>query len=62
MLQIMTSFRYYVIPNSSFFWWGQYLSQAENPLVVAPAIWRRRDQEVYRDIYSERWLLLNPEK
>lgn len=44
-----------------FFWWGQFLSQVENPLVVAPVIWRRKDQDIYRDIYSEQWVLLNPE-
>lgn len=25
MLQVMTHFQYYVISNSSFFWWGQFL-------------------------------------
>lgn len=61
MLQIMTYFRYYVISNSSFFWWGQFLSQSDNPMVVAPNKWRSRDQELYKDIYEEGWLLLDPD-
>jgi hypothetical protein len=60
MLQMMTYFKYYVISNSSFFWWGQYLSKAEAPVVVAPDVWRNRDQELYRDIYMENWICISP--
>lgn len=62
MLQLMTCFQYYVICNSSYFWWGQFLSKAENPFVVAPDIWRLSDQELYRDIYEDHWLLLRPDE
>ena len=60
MLHIMTLFQYYVIPNSSFFWWGQFLSKAEKPVVVAPKVWRKADENVYQDIYEENWILLDP--
>lgn len=61
MLQIMTYFRYYIIPNSSFFWWGQFLSQELNRVVIAPSVWRSRDQEIYQDIYESNWILLPPD-
>jgi hypothetical protein len=60
MLQMMTYFKYYVISNSSFFWWGQYLSKAEEPVVVAPDVWRNWDKELYRDIYMENWICISP--
>ena len=60
MVQLMTYFRYYVIPNSSFFWWGQYLSQYDETMVVAPSMWRSENQTVYKDIYQDEWILLDP--
>lgn len=61
MLQAMSGFKYYVIPNSSFFWWGQFLSKYDEPIVVAPSRWRGRDSEIFKDTYQDNWLLLNPD-
>jgi hypothetical protein len=61
MLEIMTYFRYYVISNSTYFWWGQFLSKAEQPKVVAPSMWRSTDQDFFQDIYEDHWILIDPE-
>jgi hypothetical protein len=38
-LRLMTHCRHYVIPNSTFSWWGAWLSRASAPVVVAPERW-----------------------
>lgn len=38
-LRIMYSCKHFVISNSSFSWWAQYLSRHENKIVVAPKRW-----------------------
>lgn len=61
MLHIMTYFKYYVISNSTYFWWGQFLSCNSNRIVIAPSIWRSNDQDIYQDIYDSEWILINPD-
>jgi hypothetical protein len=38
-LEIMWLCDNYIISNSTFGWWGAYLSKADNPLVIAPKNW-----------------------
>lgn len=62
MLQAMRYFKYYVIPNSSFFWWGQFLSEYDSPLVVAPNRWRGSYADLFKDIYQDNWILIEAGK
>jgi len=39
LLYTMTLFRNYIISNSSFYWWGSYLSLYDHPTVIAPDKW-----------------------
>lgn len=59
---LMMRFKYYIIANSSFFWWGQYLSKYEDRVTVAPAKWRGINFESHRDIYQKDWLLVDVEQ
>lgn len=60
MVYIISKCRYHVISNSSFFWWGQYLNNDKDKLVIAPDRWRNENSEVYRDIYEDNWICISP--
>lgn len=47
----------FLISNSSFSWWMQYLSNAESKLVIAPSKWYAK--ECPCDIQQRNWLLLD---
>ncbi len=50
---------HFIISNSSFSWWGSYLSRTDNKVIIAPDTWfgpemdRENDP---RDIYCENWI------
>jgi hypothetical protein len=38
-LQLMSSCKHFIIPNSSFAWWGAWLSTSTEKIVITPANW-----------------------
>lgn len=62
MLQLISLCKYQVISNSSFFWWGQYLNDSVDKMIIAPDKWRNDDSELYNDIYQENWICINAEE
>lgn len=55
-LQLMYHCKHFIISNSSFSWWAQYLSYNREKIVIAPKKWNRRD--TVRDIYMDQWTLI----
>jgi hypothetical protein len=56
-LEVMRMCSNYIISNSTFSWWGAYLSQSPNPEVVAPAKWFNGHTEP-RNICPNNWIRL----
>ncbi|MEQ2578810.1 alpha-1,2-fucosyltransferase [Hominiventricola aquisgranensis] len=61
MLHLLSLCKYQVISNSSFFWWGQYLNDSLDKIVVAPDKWRNNESGLYNDIYQENWICIGAE-
>lgn len=56
-LWLMSLCKHFIISNSSFSWWGAFLGEKENSVVVCPDIWFGPEIEVNTsDIYRSNWI------
>lgn len=55
-LYVMSKCKHFIISNSSFSWWAQYLSNNPKKDVIAPDKWYAQD--VPCDIYEDNWILM----
>ena len=57
-LLIMTSSRHYIIGNSTFSWFGAYLSSSQNPLICYPNEWFGENYKgtITDDLFPDSWL------
>ena len=55
-LRIMSHCKHFIISNSSFSWWAQYLALNKNKVVIAPKKWNKKNDN--RDMYEDTWILL----
>lgn len=53
-LQLMAQCRHFIIANSSYSWWAQFLSNAPDKAVFAPDRWYRTEKPV--DLYEDDWI------
>lgn len=55
-LSVMSQCKYFIIGNTTFGWWAQYLSQYSEKVVIAPSKWMNCEMPI--DIYQEKWILM----
>jgi hypothetical protein len=57
-MYLMSNCKYNIIANSSFSWWGAWLNNYENKIVVAPKKWVNNEQLNSDDIVPQSWVRL----
>lgn len=55
-LRLMSACKHFIISNSSFSWWVQYLSTNKNKIIIAPSRWYTFGETA--DIYEDNWNLI----
>lgn len=55
-LRLMSQCRYHIIANSSFSWWGAWLSQNREKIVIAPKKWFKKPEINTRDLIPDSWI------
>lgn len=54
-LNIMSACKHFIISNSTYSWWAQYLSDNREKIVVAPSKWYKSRKYTDLDIYMDEW-------
>ncbi len=57
VLRLMYNCKHFVISNSSFSWWAQYLSENKGKIVVAPQTWYPKGQGD-NSMYMDSWVVM----
>lgn len=55
-LYLMTLCKHFIISNSTFSWWAQFLAENSNKRIIAPSKWSRTDDT--HNIYMQNWKLI----
>lgn len=59
-LKLMSGCKNFIMSNSSFSYWAQFLSENKNKVVIAPSKWFKNGKKI--DIYEKHWNLIDVER
>ncbi|GAG88297.1 unnamed protein product, partial [marine sediment metagenome] len=54
-LYVMSKMKHHIIANSSFSWWGAWLSEYDNKIVIAPEVWVNTREDT-SDVIPNNWI------
>ena len=54
---MMKECRHFILSNSSYSWWAQYLSENENKIVIAPSRWYNDNSKTH--LYQKDWSIID---
>lgn len=57
-LAVMALSKHFIIGNTSFGWWAQYISRNDDKIVIAPSRWYGNDTP-YENIYLSNWKIID---
>lgn len=57
-LRLMSACKHFILSNSTFSWWAQFLSKNKNKCVVAPSKWHIDQGPELEDIYMPNWKII----
>jgi len=55
-VSLMSKCKHNIIANSSFSWWGAWLNQNKEKIVIAPKSWLRNGDGINKGIVPENWI------
>lgn len=56
-LAVMSLCKHFIIGNTSYGWWAQYMSCNKSKIVIAPSKWMKIDMPI--DIYQDNWIKID---
>ncbi len=57
-LRLMSQCKHHIIANSTFSWWGAWLSRNKNKIVLAQERWANSDYYDVKDLIPQKWIKL----
>lgn len=59
-LRLMYSCKHFIISNSTFSWWAQFLSKNKNKIVISPDRWY--NQDIKSELINDEWIKIDTNK